>query len=77
MIDFIGISTSKELVFFLFLFAAFVFSFFLRAIIFHELDYYEIKYTQRTKRRTLWLIYVNLIGISFWLHVLHRLLLLM
>lgn len=42
--------------------------------IFRELDYYEIKYTPKTKRRTLWLIFSSLVSATLWLHVLRLLL---
>lgn len=63
----------KEFAFLLFFAAAFVFSYLARQTIFNELDYYGIKYTPKTKIRTLWLIYFNLITVSFWLHILQRL----
>lgn len=31
--------------------------------LFNELDYYEIKYTKQTKKRTLWLIFGNLLSL--------------
>jgi len=74
MIDILLTSFSKELAFVLFLVAAFVFSYLTRLTIFQELDYYKIKYTPRTKKRTLWLIYFNLLAVSLWLHILQRLL---
>ena len=52
----------------------FLISLFFWAITFQELDYFEIKYTKKTKRRVLWLIYFNLIAAILWLHVLLRLL---
>lgn len=64
----------KELSFVLFLIAAFAFSWLARTTIFNELDYYEIKYTPKTKRRTLWLIYFNIIAVSFWLLIFQHLL---
>lgn len=42
--------------------------------IFRELDYYEIKYTPKTKQRTLWLIFSSLTSATLWLHVLRLLL---
>jgi hypothetical protein len=60
--------------FFIYLGVTFVFSFLARITLFKELDYYEIKYTQQTKKRTLWLIYFNLLAVSLWLHILQRLL---
>ena len=65
---------SREFAFFLFFAAIFVFSYLARLTIFNELDYYEIKYTPKTKKRTLWLIYFNLLAVSLWLHILQRLL---
>ena len=64
----------KELAFIFFLLASFLFAYLTRLTIFQELDYYEIKYTPRTKKRTLWVIYFNLIAVSLWLHILQRLL---
>jgi hypothetical protein len=64
----------KAFALFVFFGATFVFSFLARMAIFKELDYYEIKYTQKTKKRTLWLIYFNLLAVSLWLHILQRLL---
>lgn len=74
MIDILLTSFGKELAFVFFLVAAFVFSYLARLTIFQELDYYEIKYTPRTKKRTLWIIYFNLLAVSIWLHILQRLL---
>lgn len=65
----------KEFSLFMFFVASFIFSYLARITIFKELDYYEIKYTPQTKKRTLWLIYFNLIAISLWLNILQRLLL--
>ena len=42
--------------------------------IFRELDYYEIKYTLKTKRRTLWLIFSSLVSATLWLRILYLLL---
>ena len=52
----------------------FLFSFLAWKTIFNELDYYEIKYTKKTKQRTLWLIYFSLVSATLWLYVLQRLL---
>ena len=52
----------------------FVISFLTWKTIFRELDYYEIKYTIKTKQRALWLIYSSLISVTLWWHVLQRLL---
>jgi hypothetical protein len=73
MIYTILIEWGKELSLFLFIAAAFLFSFLARITIFRELDYYEIKYTPKTKQRTLWLIFFNLLTVSLWLHILQRL----
>ena len=53
----------------------FLFSLFAWKIIFNEIDYYEIKYTKKTKQRTLWLLYFSLVSTTLWLHVLQQLLL--
>lgn len=53
----------------------FLFSFLTWKTIFNEFDYYEIKYTKKTKKRTLWLIYFSLVSATLWLHVLQQLLL--
>lgn len=53
---------------------AFLFSFLVWKTIFNELDYHEIKYTKKTKRRTLWLIYFCLVSVTLWGHALQLLL---
>lgn len=65
----------KALVLLIFFVFIFIFSFLSRITIFNELDYYEIKYTQKTKKRTLWLIFFSLSSVALWWHILQRLLL--
>lgn len=64
----------RALVLFIFFVVTFLFSFLAHSTIFNELDYYEIKYTQKTKKRTLWFIFFTLASVTLWLHVLLRLL---
>ena len=64
----------RALVLFIFFVVTFLFSFLAHGTIFKELDYYEIKYTSKTKKRTLWFIFLNLSAAALWLHVLLRLL---
>lgn len=64
----------RALVLFIFFVVTFLFSFLAHRTIFNELDYYEIKYTQKTKKRTLWFIFFTLVSVTLWLHVLLRLL---
>lgn len=64
----------KALVYLIIFIVAFIFSFFVWKTIFNELDYYEIKYTNKTKKRTLWLIYFSLISATLWFHALQLLL---
>lgn len=52
----------------------FIFSFLAWKTIFNEIDYHEIKYTQKTKQRTLWLIYFSLVSVTLWWYVLQQLL---
>jgi len=54
--------------------ATFVFSFFVWRKLFIELDLHEIKYTEKIKRRSLWLIFFNLLSLIIWWHVLQLLL---
>ncbi|PJD94706.1 MAG: hypothetical protein CK425_10705 [Parachlamydia sp.] len=56
------------------LFFTFAFSFFVWVKLFAELDYHEIKYTIKTKKRTLWVIYFNLVSLIIWWQVLQLLL---
>ncbi len=64
----------NALVYLLIFVACFVFAFFSWITIFRELDYYEIKYTSKTKRRTLWLIFSSLVSATLWLRILQLLL---
>ncbi len=54
--------------------ATFVFSFFLWQKLFSELDVMEIKYSNKIKQRSLWLIFLNLLSLIIWWQVLQRLL---
>jgi hypothetical protein len=53
---------------------SFVFSWLTWFGIFKELDIHEVKYTQKLKRRSLWVIYANLLLLITWSRVLHLLL---
>jgi len=53
----------------------FVFSFFTWFCLFKELDIHEVKYTKKLKRRSLWLIFSNLLLLIVWGRALHLLLL--
>ncbi len=65
----------KALVYLVIFVVTFLFSFLAWKTIFNELDYHGIKYTKKTKQRTLWLIYFSLVSATLWLHVLQQLLL--
>ena len=64
----------KALVYLVIFVVAFLFSFLAWKTIFNELDYYEVKYTHKTKKRTLWLIYFSLVSTTLWFHALQLLL---
>lgn len=64
----------KAFVLLIFFVVTFLFSFLVQRTIFNELDYYEIKYTLKTKKRTLWFIFFILASVTLWLHVILRLL---
>jgi hypothetical protein len=51
-----------------------VFSFFSWKILFLELDAHEIKYTKKIKRRSLWLIFFNLLSLIVWWRIFQLLL---
>lgn len=51
----------------------FVFSFLFWKTLFYELDILEIKYTAKIKKRSLWLIFSNLLLFIVWVRVLHLL----
>lgn len=53
----------------------FLFSFFTWLCLFKELDIHEVKYTKKLKRRSLWLIFSNLLSLILWWRVLQLLLL--
>lgn len=52
----------------------FVFSYFTWFGIFKELDIHEVKYTKKIKRRSLWLIFSNLLLLIIWGRLLQLLL---
>jgi hypothetical protein len=54
--------------------ATFVFSFFVWKMLFLELDVYDVHYTKKIKRRSLWLIFSNLLSLIIWWRVLQLLL---
>ena len=64
----------KALVYLVIFVVTFLVSFFAWKTIFNELDYYEVKYTNKTKKRTLWLIYFSLVSVTLWFHALQLLL---
>lgn len=63
----------RALVYLVIAVVTFLFSFLAWKTIFNELDYHEIMYTKKTKKRTLWLIYFSLVSATLWLHVLQQL----
>lgn len=65
---------NRALIYLTILVLVLVFSMLIHKTLFNELDYYEVKYTRKTKMRTLWLIYSGLISITLWSHVLQLLL---
>lgn len=54
--------------------ATFVFSFFVWKMLFLELDIHGVNYTKKIKRRSLWLIFSNLLSLIIWWRVLQLLL---
>ncbi len=56
------------------IFATFCFSFFFWKLLYLELDIHNVKYTNRLKRRSLWLIFSSILSLMIWLHVLQLLL---
>lgn len=52
----------------------FVFSFLIWRTLFDELDVHEVKYTTKLKRRSLWLIFSNLLLLILWWRVFQLLL---
>jgi hypothetical protein len=56
------------------IFATFCFSFFVWKMLFLELDIYGVNYTKKIKRRSLWLIFSNLLSLIIWWRVLQLLL---
>lgn len=56
------------------IFATFCFSFFVWKMLFLELDIHGVKYTNKLKRRSLWLIFSNLLSLIIWWRVLQLLL---
>ncbi len=64
----------RTLVYLVIFVVTFLFSFLAWKTIFNELDYHEIRYTKKTKQRTLWLIYFSLVSAILWWYVLQQLL---
>ena len=52
----------------------FVFSLLFWKTLFAELDVHEVKYTKKLKKRSLWLIFSNLLLLIIWWRVLQQLL---
>jgi hypothetical protein len=67
-----SIDWSEMFPYFFVLFATFGAAFCLWTAVFSELDYYEIKYTRKTKRRTLLVIWSNLFLIIIWFNVIRK-----
>lgn len=54
--------------------ATFIFSFFVWKMLFLELDINDVNYTNKIKKRSLWLIFLNLLSLIIWWRVLQLLL---